>query len=538
SMMGQGYLRFMGRGSQFQSRSNAYYQWKKPALEFQSDDEDSDSDDEQPLGDRRAHLGRAVSYERAQREADEASQIYRDSVTRAEHVRTDLDENLTNYLDSMEVWELNRLMSVKSTLADYASICKRPIQAELAIGDRLEVYEESLKPQQDIQWMIEHYGTGRYTPCPIIFRPFGLSTAEYQIFGVPLDEQLLVSHKDIPLFPAKAMSLISKSTRDLSHEDRYKVWTTRVLLRNIHELRNMLNRGPIVTLKHLRAFDLSVIANLLFLYLLELPQPLCPSDVQDSLRAVYSSRSEKKDIAETLTAIRCLLEKVPYVHLKTMQVIFGVLSEQTKGDDNAVGREQFVKAIGQRLGPIILRAREVVGRLPELFVADLIDHYDVVLGGIETQRPIKPCARPIKTESIIGVGSSGRGHDVPEEPITTSRALLETEAAAAAEAVVATNRASAVSSHSVADQAAAGKRASVASTTGEQQSATVAAVNSAGGAQKSQHASLDEDELLVDDILEEARDNKGGGGGGEDNMDFFLKDEDSDGTDDDNDDDE
>ncbi|KAJ2626217.1 Rho-GTPase-activating protein 8, partial [Coemansia sp. RSA 1694] len=32
SMMGQGYLRLMGRGSQFQSRSNAYYQWKKLAL--------------------------------------------------------------------------------------------------------------------------------------------------------------------------------------------------------------------------------------------------------------------------------------------------------------------------------------------------------------------------------------------------------------------------------------------------------------------------------------------------------------------------
>ncbi|KAJ1661130.1 Rho-GTPase-activating protein 8, partial [Coemansia sp. RSA 1836] len=505
---------------------------------FQSDDE-SDSDDDEPLGDRRAHLGKAVSYERAQREADEASLIYRDSVTRAEHVRTDLDEHLTNYLDSMEVWELNRLMNIKSTLADYARISKRPIQAELAIGDRLEVYEESLKPQQDIQWMIEHYGTGRYTPRPIIFRPFGLSTAEYQIFGVPLDEQLLVSHKDIPLFPAKALSLIGKSTRDMSHEDRYKVWTTRALLRNIHDLRNMLNRGPSVTLKHLRSFDLPVIANLLVLYLLELPQPLCPVELQDPLRAVYSSRSEKSSI-ETLTAIRLLFEGVPYVHLKTIQVLFGVLSEQIKGDENSAAREQFVKAVSQRLGPIILRGREIVGvgvgRLPETLVTDLIEHYDVVLAGIETRRPIKPCARPIKSESAVDAGPSSRRAE--EDPEATSRALLETAAAAAAEAVVATKRSSAVSSHSAADQAV-GKRASVGSTSG---GGGQSAMSNSAGTQRS-HASLDEDELLVDDILEEARDSNGGdggggGGGGEDNMDFFLKDEDSDGTDDEDDDEE
>ncbi|KAJ2828095.1 Rho-GTPase-activating protein 8 [Coemansia sp. 'formosensis'] len=531
SMMGQGYLRFMGRGSQFQSRSNAYYQWKKPALDFQSDSDD-DSDDE-PLGNRRAHLGKDVSYERAQREADEASHIYRDSVTRAEHVRTDLDEHLTNYLDSMEVWELNRLMNIKSTLADYARISKRPIHAELSIGDRLEVYEESLKPQQDIQWMIEHYGTGRYTPRPIMFRPFGLSTAEYQIFGVPLDEQLLVSHKDIPLLPAKAMSLIRKSTRDMSHEDKYRIWTTRALLRNIHDLRNTLNRGPSVTLKHLRTFDLPLIANLLVLYLLELPKPLCPVELQDSLRAVYSARSEKSNSFDTLAAVRALLEGLPYVQLKTLQVIFGVLNEQIQGDEDPAARDQFVRAVSQRLGPIILRGRDIVGvgvgRLPELFVSDLIEHYDVVLAGIDTQRPMRPCARPIKTEMVEATApeetgpSKGEAEESGADHAIATKASLDSEAVAAAAAVAAAKRSSAVSSHSVADQSV-GKRASVASASGR----SAMTMPNSSSTQKS-HASLDEDELLVDDILEEARDNNNN----EDNMDFFLKDEDSDGTDDD-----
>ncbi|KAJ2634733.1 hypothetical protein GGF44_003472, partial [Coemansia sp. RSA 1694] len=267
--------------------------------------------------------------------------------------------------------------------------------------------------------------------------------------------------------------------------------------------------------------------------------PLCPVELQDPLRAVYSSRSEKSSI-ETLTAIRLLFEGVPYVHLKTIQVLFGVLSEQIKGDENSAAREQFVKAVSQRLGPIILRGREIVGvgvgRLPETLVTDLIEHYDVVLAGIETRRPIKPCARPIKSESAVDAGPSSRRAE--EDPEATSRALLETAAAAAAEAVVATKRSSAVSSHSAADQAV-GKRASVGSTSG---GGGQSAMSNSAGTQRS-HASLDEDELLVDDILEEARDSNGGdggggGGGGEDNMDFFLKDEDSDGTDDEDDDEE
>ncbi|KAJ2771940.1 Rho-GTPase-activating protein 8, partial [Coemansia nantahalensis] len=131
SMLDQGYLRFMGRGSQFQSRANAYYQWKRPALEFRSDEED-DSDNEPLL------LNRRASYERARRDASEAAAVYRDAVVRGEVVRTGLEEQLTNYLDTMEVWELNRLMSVKSMLGEYARISKRPLETELGIGDRLE----------------------------------------------------------------------------------------------------------------------------------------------------------------------------------------------------------------------------------------------------------------------------------------------------------------------------------------------------------------------------------------------------------------
>ncbi|KAJ2157046.1 Rho-GTPase-activating protein 8 [Coemansia sp. RSA 552] len=534
SMLGQGYLRFMGRGSQFQSRPNAYYQWKRPALEFQSDDEnDDDDDDDVPLGDRKAHLGKTVTYERARREADEASQIYRDSVVRAEVVRTDLEEQLTNYLDTMEVWELNRLMNIKSTLGEYARISKRPVQAELDSSERLEVYEESIKPQQDIQWSIENYGTGRFTPRPILFRPFGLSPAEFQIFGVPLDEQLLVSHKEIPLFPAKALSLIRKSAQDMAPEDRYQIWTARVLLRNIHELRNMLNRSARVTLKQLRMFDLPVVANVLVLYLLELPQPLCPEELHGPLRALYSTRGEKAD-GEIFVAVKTLLEGISYTHIRTLQLLFSTLRSLIQGEEGPA-RDEFVRVVSRRLGPVIMRGKEIVGisisRIPESFAADLLEHHDEILAGIEKERPIKPVPPPSKVEEE---GEDRRADELAAGLASTH--ILDSSAAAAAAAVQAstgqpsssgTKPAPAQTDNEPASSDGGAAKALPEAT--EASSAPNGATSGKADGGEGAPTSFDEDERLVDGILEDTNEP---GTTAESNMDFFLKDEDSDDSDD------
>ncbi|KAJ1726452.1 Rho-GTPase-activating protein 8 [Coemansia biformis] len=530
SMMSQGYLRFMGRGSQFQSRSNAYYQWKRPALEFQSDEE-SDSDNE-PLTSRRAQLGSHTSYERAQRAADEAGQVYRDSVARAELVRTGLEEQLTNYLETMEVWELNRLMSVKSMLGEYARINKRPVEAELGIGDRLEVYEESIKPQQDIQWGIENYGTGRFTPRPILFHPFGRSAAEFQVFGVALDEQLLVSHKDIPLMPAKALSLIRKSACEMAPEDRYRIWTARVLLNHIHELRNAVNKSPQVTLRQLRAFDLPTVASVLILYLLELPQPLCPEELHGPLRAVYSSRSEKNS-TETLKTLRTLLEGTSYAHLKTMQTLFGTLHDIVSGDDTAA-RGEFVRAVSKRLGPVVVRGIEIVGagasRIPELFAADLIEHYDTVLAKAEATRPFPPALPPVKSENEDESATVRVGAHTAGAASGAAAALADTDGLApraassggdAGAARLSSEAAEAASKRSSAGSSLAGRRASALS-------ASSSLPRPAPGSARGQ-VSFDEDERLVDNILEDTNEP---GGGGDSSMDYFLKDEDDDASDD------
>lgn len=485
SMLGQGYLRFMGRGSQFQSRANAYYQWKKPALEFDSDEEDEDAKD---TGDDQ-QAGRAISYERAQRDADETSQVYRDSVARAELVRNDLEEHLTNYLDTMEVWELNRLINLKSTLETYARISKSPVESQLSTSERLEVYEESVKPQQDIQWTIERYGTGRFAPRPVVFRPYALSPAEYQVFGVPLDEQLLVSHKDIPLFPHKVLSLIRKSTGEMELKERYEVWTTRALLHNIHELRNSVNGGPRVTLKQLREYGLPVVVNLLVLYLLELPHALCPEDLNDPLRTLYMSANKSEDY---LKSIRNLLEGVSYAHLATMQGLFGSLHRLIQEDEDGERKSEFVKAIGQRLGPVVVRGKESTQRMAESLVVDLILHYDQVLDGIKVQRVSKPCAKPSK------------------QPETEKEEQKQEK------------QLPAVSSEQLASGAVVAEAIMSAKPKEEEEDIQKLTADT-------QKSTLDDDEQLVDDILGGSG-SKEGGGEGED-MDYFLKDEDSDDSD-------
>ncbi|KAJ1939710.1 Rho-GTPase-activating protein 8, partial [Linderina pennispora] len=252
----------------------------------------------------------------------------------------------------------------------------------------------------------------------------------------------------------------------------------------------------------LREYDLAVVANTLVLYLLELPRPLCPDEIYDPLRAVYGSRSEKDSSLDALQSISHLLQGISYAHLRTLQVLFATINEQIQGDVSPE-REEFVRAVSQRLGPVILRAHEIVGvtvnRLPEHFARDLIENYDVILANIQIERPTKPTEQPIKTHE-----------DVDE--LTRNIASMDTGAAGGSAAAVA------------GPSAMASPRVSL-----EKPRASL----SADDAQKTKR-SFDDDEISVDSILEDTND----ANHNSESMDYFLKDEDSDGTDDDDDDDD
>ncbi|KAJ1921545.1 Rho-GTPase-activating protein 8 [Mycoemilia scoparia] len=409
SLMDQGYLRYMGRGSGFQPRSNAYYQWKSAALQFTSDEESrqqtrsrfipsgidalrdrvSSSSDNPSDG-----ISQGKTLAQLKTEAEEADQEYHSQVLTAEIYRSELEEQLSSYLEIMEAWELNRLTTMKSFMETFVGVQAKIVPVLLASNDRKQVCYETIKPSQDIQWIIEQHGTGRFVPRPIIYHKFGTSPAQTQIFGIPLDEQMLISTKAIPLFPAKALSLLKKSTAQMSIAEKRKIWTSEQPARLISELKVSVNSGYKVTLKDLRKFELPVVVNALYLYLSELPDCLCTRPLYDPIKSFYQGRVDKESPEERASGLRHILQSIPSNNLSVLKALFEQLSslvsankgKETEEDNKSC--EEFIEAISQRVGPAILRPwQESVTVLHDKhqirLVRDFLEYYSLMLEPVE-----------------------------------------------------------------------------------------------------------------------------------------------------------
>ena len=50
------------------------------------------------------------------------------------------------------------------------------------------LYQETLKPDKDVQLVVEQYRTGQFNPQPILYQNYFHGTAKDQLFGVSLEE--------------------------------------------------------------------------------------------------------------------------------------------------------------------------------------------------------------------------------------------------------------------------------------------------------------------------------------------------------------
>ncbi|KAJ1675624.1 Rho-GTPase-activating protein 8 [Spiromyces aspiralis] len=153
SLVDQGYLRHMGRGSAFVLRPTAYYQWKAAALNFGGGEDDSDGDGEGTSGGGGGSTATAPGKTLAQlrSEAEEADQEHHSQVLKAEIYRADLEEQLGSYLETAEAWEVGRLTTLKGLLEQYVAVQAKLVPVLLSSHERQQVCAETIKPAQDIQ---------------------------------------------------------------------------------------------------------------------------------------------------------------------------------------------------------------------------------------------------------------------------------------------------------------------------------------------------------------------------------------------------
>lgn len=73
---------------------------------------------------------------------------------------------------------------------------------------RISLVQELLKPEQDIQFIVEQLKTGLFCPKPIIYENYYYGSAIHQIFSVPLEEVSQMYGMYVPPVISKGLDVI------------------------------------------------------------------------------------------------------------------------------------------------------------------------------------------------------------------------------------------------------------------------------------------------------------------------------------------
>ncbi|KAF9167823.1 hypothetical protein DFQ26_003017 [Actinomortierella ambigua] len=343
SLADEGFLRLIGQyGNKFVGSPAHFYQWRDQMFEL------LEANDEEDLS----------LVKRTKQEAEKADQSYLEAVKRADSTRMQLEVGLIGHMDLLERLELDRINTIKTAFLNFAAIFSNTISITQSVADHLMLFQEVLRPSQDVLYVIEQYRTGAFVPMPILYENFYHGTGLDQVFGVNLDKHCNFTRKKVPQIVAKCLTRIKKSSAALSNEHKLSVWTQEVPLAEIHVLRNKINSGGKITQKLLRLFDVSTVVGVLRLYFMELPGSLINPDEYETVKVIYSSVSDDVEDGKNdarISSVRNLLALQSSARFYTLfEFVKSVnsLIKETNAD------EAFASTMAQRWGPVILRPLE------------------------------------------------------------------------------------------------------------------------------------------------------------------------------------
>ncbi|KAI9322799.1 hypothetical protein BX666DRAFT_1898560 [Dichotomocladium elegans] len=344
---------------------------------------------------------------RAQREASSAEDAYRAAVIRVNQMRMAVEQALFAHFAEMEEVEMKRLAVLKQAISSYALSVSEMLPGNKAIVDEMLLYQESLKPDQDIQYIVQQYCVSSFSPKPILFESQTYGIARHQTFGVPLEELARQAEDNVPRFVSYLLEAIEKGSDQLSNEDKKRLWCTPLPLDKVHAVCMELNvPSDQVTMDLFQNRDPMLLVAVLRLYLLELPECLMTFEFYDAAQALYSNPDQ--DDSLRLQPLGNLISTLPGPYFSTLRRLVDTIYQYVQKENIM----DFVQVIGETLGPIILRPRTeslatLISRVPGYFAQDLIKHRDVLFNEgtfkSHAENEKRRHARPLKadTASIV-----------------------------------------------------------------------------------------------------------------------------------------
>lgn len=431
-MVNNGFLRLVGNvGSTFANSTRMNYQWrpkvfqitgipeKKKPLERVSSIMSSDSVDS-PVGAVGEYLAgwnplnnpypNETPAEKLRREAREADERYKASVRKLDSLRCNLEEAMVDHLKFMERCELDRLKAIKSVILDFSGAISNVIPSLQSTVDNMMLFQETVQPLGDLRYLLENYRTGQFVPKVQTYENY-YNQVDEQTFGVDLEARARSDRKRVPIIVTTVLTFLDNHYPDLEGDEaRRGIWLVDVPLAATHHLRAAINTGKSIPHEILEKYEVPVVASVLKLYLLELPDSLVSSHVYEIVKTIYSTTATDASEDTRISVIQSTLGQLRLANIATLDAItthFTRLIELTSAD------EPFISALAQTLAPCILRPRQESSltmneRYAYRLIRDLFAHKDAIFGELKRASSLTHSASGAGRPRAISTDESNR----------------------------------------------------------------------------------------------------------------------------------
>lgn len=429
-----GFLRLIGNvGSVFANSSKMSYQWKPKAFQWTGIPEKkialgrtfsmasgSDTADSPVVGTVSEYLAGwnplnnqypgETPADRLRREAAEADERYKAGVRKLDLLRCQLEEAIIEHLKYLERCELDRLKAIKTIILDFSGTISNVIPSLQSTVDKMMLYQETIQPLGDLRYLLENHRTGGFVPKVVVYENY-YNSADEQTFGVDLEARARADRKRVPALITTILTFLDNRYPDLEGDEaRRSVWLVDVPLHQTHRVRETLNTGKPFSIDALEPYEIPIVASVLKLYLLELPDSLVSSHVYEIMKTIYSTPASESDDSARISVLQNTLSQLRLANIATLDALmthFTRLIELTSAD------ETYIAALATALAPCILRPRTETSMTMEerysyRLIRDLFAHKDAIFSELKRNSSVSHSSSVNNRPRAISTDESNR----------------------------------------------------------------------------------------------------------------------------------
>lgn len=421
SLLDYGFLKPVGLvNSRFMNSSSSRYQWQQRALVFEESDtlfrEQSAFEDESlPASGNSSDVNLTNSnIVKASNEVKQGDSKYRQEVLELDEMRCSLESAINETLNFVERCESDRLKALAKVLNNFTGDLAVNYGKLSGTVGRMNLFQESINPENDVQYLIKSYKTSYFAPRTVIYHNFDPSIT-IQTFGVGLNHSSFVVALFIDYISqrareeeaekeklhqakdAKVEEEVRKQVRfvetgeNVAEETLLDLWLKdQVPASSVYSLRKQINTGSPFDTSLLDFFPLSVVVKTFKEFLVELPTPVISFTIYDLIKGVYNEYGVNFGVSPPhLDALASSLAQLDGCSLDVLKQIINHFSSNKSlyGLEDISNIQRFASA----LAPCLFRPRVVTGmsmddKHPTLLIRDLLMHNEKLFDLISEQQ--------------------------------------------------------------------------------------------------------------------------------------------------------